>query len=138
MGWSQIYHPLGPGLSVVLAAAPIVVLLGCIGLLHMRAYVAALLGLLTAGLVAVLAFGMPAGLAARAAAFGAAYGLLPIGWIVLNIIFLYQLTNERGQFTILRDSIARSAPTAASSCWSSPSAWAHSSKARRGSGPRWR
>jgi lactate permease len=110
MGWSQVYHPLGPGLSVVLAAAPIVVLLGCIGFLHMRAYVAALLGLLTAGLVAVLAFGMPAGLAARAAGFGAAYGLLPIGWIVLNIIFLYQLTNERGQFTILRDSIAKVSP----------------------------
>jgi lactate permease len=49
---------------------------------------------------------MPPGLAARAAAFGAAYGLLPIGWIVLNIIFLYQLTNERGQFDILRNSIA--------------------------------
>ncbi|MES2753259.1 MAG: L-lactate permease [Pseudomonadota bacterium] len=107
MGWVQTYHPVGPWASLLLAAAPIVVLLGCIGFFHIRAHVAALLGLLTAGLVAVLAFGMPAGLAVRAAGFGAAYGLLPIGWIVLNIIFLYQLTNERGQFTILRDSIAR-------------------------------
>ena len=106
MGWSQIYDPAGPWLSLLLAAAPIVVLLGCIGVLHVPAPIAALLGLLTAGLVAVLAFGMPAGLAVRAAGFGAAYGLLPIGWIVLNIIFLYQLTNERGQFTVLRDSIA--------------------------------
>ena len=106
MGWSQTYHPVAPWLSLLLAAAPIVVLLGCIGLFHVRAHVAALLGLLTAGVVAVFAFGMPAGLAVRAAGFGAAYGLLPIGWIVLNIIFLYQLTNERGQFTILRDSIA--------------------------------
>ena len=107
MVWEQTYHPLGTAASVLLAAAPIVVLLGCIGLFHMRAHVAALLGLLTAGLVAVFAFGMPAGLAVRAAGFGAAYGLLPIGWIVLNIIFLYKLTEERGQFAVLRDSIAR-------------------------------
>ncbi|HWK35462.1 L-lactate permease [Sphingomonas sp.] len=107
MLWSQTYHPMGPWLSVLLAAVPIVVLLGCIGFFHVRAHIAALLGLLSAALVAVFAFGMPAGLAVRAAGFGAAYGLLPIGWIVLNIIFLYQLTNERGQFTVLRDSIAR-------------------------------
>jgi lactate permease len=107
MAWSQTYHPVGPVLSLILAAAPIVVLLGCIGFLHIRAHVAALLGLVTAGLVAVLAYGMPAGLALRAAGFGAAYGLLPIGWIVLNIIFLYKLTEERGQFAVLRDSIAR-------------------------------
>ena len=107
MAWLQTYHPVGPVLSLLLAAAPIVVLLGCIGFLHVRAHIAALLGLVTAGLVAVFAFGMPVGLAIRAAGFGAAYGLLPIGWIVLNIIFLYKLTEERGQFAILRDSIAR-------------------------------
>jgi lactate permease len=106
MTWSQDYHPLGGWLSVILAAAPLVVLLGCIGLLRLRAHVAALLGLAAALLIATTAFGMPVGLAARAAGFGAAYGLLPIGWIVLNIIFLYQLTNEQGQFQILRDSIA--------------------------------
>jgi lactate permease len=106
MTWSQDYHPLGSWLSVVLAAAPLVVLLGCIGLFHVRAHIAALLGLAAALLIAVAAFGMPADLAARAAGYGAAYGLLPIGWIVLNIIFLYQLTNEQGQFQILRDSIA--------------------------------
>ncbi len=49
---------------------------------------------------------MPAQQAFSAAGFGAAYGLLPIGWIVLNIIFMYQLTLERGQFDVLRDSIA--------------------------------
>src|ERR1700712_2249095 len=106
MTWAQEYHPVGPWLSVLLAAAPIIVLLGCIGLLHIRAHLAAMLGLLAAGLIATFAFGMPAGLALRAAGFGAAYGLLPIGWIVLNIIFLYRLTEERGQFRILRDSIA--------------------------------
>lgn len=104
--WSQDYHPLGAWASVLLAAAPLAVLLGSIGLFQIRAHIAALLGLLAAAAIAIFAFGMPAGLAVRAAGFGAAYGLLPIGWIVLNIIFLYQLTNERGQFTILRDSIA--------------------------------
>src|ERR687892_589519 len=54
---------------------------------------------------AVLVFGMPASLAGATALFGAAYGLLPIGWIVLNVIFLYQLTHERGLFAILRTSI---------------------------------
>ena len=107
MIWSQSYDPLGQQwLSTLLAAAPVVVLLGCIGILQMRAHVAALAGLATALVIAIVVFGMPTGLALRAAGFGAAYGLLPIGWIVLNIIFLYQLTNERGQFEILRNSIA--------------------------------
>lgn len=107
MIWSQNYDPLAnQWLSTLLAAAPVVVLLGCLGILQMRAHIAALAGLATALVIAVVIFGMPAGLAVHAAAFGAAYGLLPIGWIVLNIIFLYQLTNERGQFEILRNSIA--------------------------------
>lgn len=107
MIWSQNYDPLvNQWLSTLLAAAPVVVLLGCLGILQMRAHIAALAGLATALIIAVAVFGMPAGLAVHAAAFGAAYGLLPIGWIVLNIIFLYQLTNERGQFEILRNSIA--------------------------------
>jgi lactate permease len=107
MIWSQNYDPLAnQWLSTLLAAAPVVVLLGCLGVLQMRAHIAALAGLATALIIAVAVFGMPAGLAVHAAAFGAAYGLLPIGWIVLNIIFLYQLTNERGQFEILRNSIA--------------------------------
>jgi lactate permease len=108
MTWSQTYDPFGsPLLSTVAAALPLVVLLSSIGLFHLRAHVAALLGLAVAVSVAVLGFGMPSALAARAAAFGAAYGLLPIGWIILNIIFLYRLTTERGQFDVMRESIAR-------------------------------
>jgi lactate permease len=107
MIWSQNYNPLGHAwLSTVMATIPLVVLLGGLAFLRLRAPVAALAGLAAALLVAIFAFGMPAGLALRAAAYGAAYGLMPIGWIVLNIIFLYQLTHERGQFAILRDSIA--------------------------------
>jgi lactate permease len=72
----------------------------------MRAPVAAVMGLVAALLVATLAFGMPVQQALSAAGYGAAYGLLPIGWIVLNVIFMYQLTLERGQFDVLRNSIA--------------------------------
>jgi lactate permease len=108
MIWAHNYDPFGATwLSALLAAAPVAVLLGGLAFFHIRAHVAALLGLMTALVVAIAAFEMPSGLAFRAAGFGAAYGLLPIGWIVLNIIFLYRLTEERGQFEILRNSISR-------------------------------
>jgi lactate permease len=104
--WSQVYDPLGsPALSTLAAALPVVVLLGALAFLHMRAHVAALLGLATALVIAVVVFRMPAGMALATAAFGAAYGLMPIGWIILNVIFLYQLTQQRGLFTVLRESI---------------------------------
>jgi lactate permease len=108
MIWSQNYDPFGsPLLSTIVSALPVVVLLSGIGLFRMRAHIAALAGLATALIIAVFGFHMPMQLAAWAAAFGASYGLLPIGWIIINIIFLYKLTNERGQFDVLRDSIAR-------------------------------
>ncbi|WP_424959161.1 L-lactate permease [Hyphomicrobium sp. 1Nfss2.1] len=92
-------------LSAVAAAVPVVVLLGSIAIFEIKAHIAALLGLAAALLVAIVGFGMPADMAGRAAAYGAAFGLLPIGWIILNVIFLYQLTNERGEFTLLQQSI---------------------------------
>ena len=107
MLWSQNYDPLGsPWLSTLLAAVPLVVLLGTLAFLRWRAPFAALAGLVAALVIAMFVFGMPVTQAFAAAGFGAAYGLLPIGWIVLNIIFMYQLTLERGQFAVLRDSIA--------------------------------
>jgi lactate permease len=106
MPWLQVYDPLhSPLASTVVAALPIVVLLGTLAFLRTSARTAALLGLATALLVAVGVIGMPAGLAVRAALLGAAYGLFPIGWIVLNVIFLYQLTYERGLFAVLQQSI---------------------------------
>jgi lactate permease len=106
--WSQNYDPFNsPVLSTIVSALPVVVLLSGIGIFKMRAHVAALAGLATALIIAIFGFHMPVQLAGWAAAYGAAYGLLPIGWIILNIIFLYKLTNERGQFDVLRDSIAR-------------------------------
>jgi lactate permease len=109
--WSQNYDPFNsPLLSTLVSALPVVVLLSGIGIFKMRAHMAALAGLATALIIAVFGFHMPVQLAAWAATLGAAYGLLPIGWIIINIIFLYKLTNERGQFDVLRDSIARVTP----------------------------
>jgi lactate permease len=109
--WIQNYDPLNdPVISTLVAAIPIVVLLGGIGILGLKAHVAALLGILSSLVVAIFAFGMPVGMASAAAAYGAAYGLLPIGWIILNVIFLYRLTSERGDFKILQESIASITP----------------------------
>ncbi|MFO1071255.1 MAG: L-lactate permease [Geminicoccaceae bacterium] len=106
MIWSQVYDPLGSlMLSTLLAALPVIVLLGAIGIFEMRAHLAAFLGLVCALLVAILGFGMPTGMAAMAAVYGAGYGLMPIGWIIVNVIFLYQLTNEKGEFDVLQRNI---------------------------------
>jgi lactate permease len=105
--WPQSYDPFGNMLaSTAVAAIPVVVLLGGIAILELRAHIAAALGLVAALLVAIVAYGMPPQMAGLAAAYGAAFGLLPIGWIILNVIFLYQLTSEKGEFAILQRSIS--------------------------------
>ena len=106
MEWHQVYDPLASAaLSTLVAALPIVILLGGLALLKLKAHVAALLGLGAALVTAVAVFGMPAGMALRTAGLGAAYGLFPIGWIILNVIFLYDLTVEKGSFKVMQDSL---------------------------------
>jgi lactate permease len=105
--WSQVYDPLhNIALSALLAAVPVVVLLGALGVFRVKAHLAALLGLAASILISIFEFGMPIQKSLMSAVFGAAYGLLPIGWIILNVIFLYQLTLEKGHFKVLQNSIA--------------------------------
>lgn len=106
MQWSQVYDPLGnPVLSPLVASVPVVVLLGSLAFLRVKAHLAAAMGLASALLVATIAFGMPAGLAARSAALGAAFGLLPIGWIILNVIFLYTLAGGKGLLEVVQSGL---------------------------------
>jgi lactate permease len=108
MEWVQIYDPLGSAwLSTLAAALPILLLLGTLAALEWKAQWAALAGLSSALLISVFVYGMPAPTAAATAVYGAAYGLFPIGWIILNAVFLYNLTVATGQFEIVKASVAR-------------------------------
>jgi lactate permease len=107
MPWAQVYDPLhSVWLSTLAAAVPLVVLLASLALLEWRAHWAAAAGLATALGIAILVFGMPPIAALASALYGAAYGLLPIGWIVVNAVFLYNLTVRTGRFDVLRAVVA--------------------------------
>ena len=104
--WNQVYNPFDNAvLSTIAAALPVVTLLALIASNKVKAPVAAIIALLVAIAVAVFGFTMPAGLAIRAAILGAVTGFFPIGWIILNVLFLYRLTVERGVFETLQTTI---------------------------------
>ena len=106
--WIQVYDPLGHAwLSTAAAAFPIVLLLVALGLLEWRAHLAALAGLMSALAISTIVYGMPVPTAAATTLYGAAYGFLPIGWIILNAVFLYNLTVHTGQFEIVKGSVGR-------------------------------
>jgi lactate permease len=108
MPWIQAYDPLGsPFLSTVAAALPIVLLLFALGILQWRAHLAALAGLTAAIVISVVVFHMPIAMVSATAVYGAAYGFLPIGWIILNAVFLYNLTVVSGEFEIVKSSVGR-------------------------------
>ena len=107
MHWSQTYSPLGGvGHSALVAALPVITLLGLLAFFHVKAHVAALAGLFAAFAIAIFVYHMPAQLAFAAAGYGAAFGLFPIGWLILSAIFIYQLSIETGQFAVLQNQIA--------------------------------
>ncbi len=107
MSWAQNYSPLGNGtLSALVAALPVVTLLGLLAFWHVRAHLAALAGLVVAALIAVAIYHMPVQLTLAAGAYGAAFGLFPIGWIILNAIFIYDISVVTGQFSVLQRQVA--------------------------------
>jgi lactate permease len=110
--WTQNYAPLlgSAGWSALAAALPLFVLLYLLGVRRTAAWAAALSGLGAAAAVALAVYGMPVKMALAAAAFGAAFGLFPICWIIFWAIFLYRLSVETGQFEIIKDSIGSVTP----------------------------
>jgi L-lactate transport len=105
--WQQNYTPLSGsiGLSALVAAIPIFVLMCLLGVLRKPAWLASLFGLGAAAAVALGVYGMHAGTLASAIAYGAAFGLFPIGWVVFTAILLYNITVETGKFQIVKDSV---------------------------------
>src|SRR5919107_6441876 len=111
MEWIQVYDPLGNAwLSTMAAALPIVGLLVTLAVFEWKAQWAALTGLALALAVAIGIYGMPASSAAATAVYGAAYGLFPIGWIILNAVFLYNIAVVSGTFETVKRSVASLSP----------------------------
>jgi lactate permease len=109
--WNQVYNPFGnAALSTLAAALPVVTLLALIASNKVKAHFAAIIALIVANLVAIYFFTMPPDLSLRASVLGAVTGFFPIGWIVLNVIFLYRLTVEKGAFETLQTTIGSVTP----------------------------
>ncbi len=107
MTWVQAYNPLGNiTLSALVAAIPLFVLLYMLGVKRVKGHIAAAVGLTSAVLLAIIVFGMPAGLAISATLNGAMYGIFPIVWIVVTAIWVYNMTVESGEFEIIKNSLA--------------------------------
>jgi lactate permease len=109
--WNQIYDPLGHWwLSTIVAALPVVVLLGLLAGFKVRAHLCAIAGAATAILCAILVFHMPTQMAVSSFLYGSAYGLLKIVWIVIAAVLLYDISVETGQFEIMKQSVAAITP----------------------------
>jgi lactate permease len=104
--WNQVYNPFGNSvLSTIAAAIPVVTLLVLIASGKVKAHIAAIIAVVLANLIAILIFTMPAGMSVRATVLGIVSGFFPIGWIVLNVIFLYQITVVTGKFELLKRAV---------------------------------
>jgi lactate permease len=104
--WNQVYNPFGnAALSTIAAAIPVVTLLVLIASGKVKAHIAAIIALVIANLIAIFVFTMPAGMSIRASLLGVVAGFFPIGWIVLNVIFLYRITVATGRFELLQRAI---------------------------------
>src|ERR1700716_3914723 len=104
--WNQVYNPLGNAtLSTIAAAIPVVTLLVLIASGKVKAHIAAIIAVILTNLIAIFIFSMPAGMSIRASLLGIVAGFFPIGWIVLNVIFLYRIPVATGQFELLKRAV---------------------------------
>src|SRR3978361_739540 len=103
---NQVYNPLGnAALSTIAAAVPVVTLLVLIASGKVKAHIAAIIALILANIITIAIFHMPVGMSIRASLLGVVSGFFPIGWIVLNVIFLYQVTVSTGRFELLKSAV---------------------------------
>ena len=104
--WNQVYNPFdNTVLSTIAAAVPVVTLLVLIASGKVKAHIAAIIALIAANLIAIFVFTMPANMSIRASMLGVVSGFFPIGWIVLNVIYLYRITVATGRFDLLQRAI---------------------------------
>src|ERR1700688_4574166 len=104
--WNQVYNPFNNTvLSTIAAAIPVVTLLVLIASGKVKAHLAAIAALIVANIIAIFVFTMPANMSIRASLLGVVAGFFPIGWIVLNVIFLYRITVATGQFELLNSAV---------------------------------
>ena len=104
--WNQIYDPLhSPALSTIAAAVPVVTLLVLIASGRVQAHIAAVIAMIVTNLITIFVFTMPVNMSIRASILGVVTGFFPIGWIVLNVIFLYQVTVGCGKFELLKRAV---------------------------------
>jgi lactate permease len=104
--WNQVYNPFNSTvLSTIAAAVPVVTLLVLIASGKVKAHIAAIVALIAANLIAIFVFTMPANMSIRASLLGVVSGFFPIGWIVLNVIYLYRITVVTGRFELLQRAI---------------------------------
>lgn len=104
--WNQVYLPLGGvGWSALAAGAPIILFFVSLAVLRLKGHVAGALTLALALVIAIAVYGMPAERAFASAAYGFAYGLWPIAWIIVTAVFLYKIVVKSGQFDVIRSSI---------------------------------
>src|SRR5260370_722869 len=104
--WNQVYNPLDNAvLSTIAAAIPVITLLVLIASGKVKAHLAAIVALIVANVITIAVYHMPAGMSVRASLLGVVAGFFPIGWIVLNVIFLYQVTVSTGRFELMKRAV---------------------------------
>jgi lactate permease len=104
--WDQVYNPLNnAALSTIAAAIPVITLLVLIASGRVKAHIAAIVAVVVTNLITIVIFSMPADMSIRASLLGVVAGFFPIGWIVLNVIFLYQITVATGRFELLKRAV---------------------------------